>query len=83
MWDPARRGGAFAPYKRFAKGQNLGAGAIHLPRAFESPKGGAAYWAAEPKKKDTTCVVSFFLVDSKGFEPSTSRMRKGIYAFFA
>ena len=44
-------GGAFAPYKVLACGQNLGAGAIHLPRALKSPKGGAARWAAEPKTK--------------------------------
>ena len=27
------------------------------------------------KKKDTTSVVSFFLVETKGIEPSTLRMR--------
>ncbi len=41
--------------------QNLGGGGIHFRRAFQSPKGGAPLCGAEPKKKDTTKVVSFFL----------------------
>ena len=35
-------GGAFAPYKRFRPGENLGAGRIHFARAFKwkgSPRG--------------------------------------------
>ena len=59
----------------FCRRQNLGGGGIHFRRAFQSSKGGAPPCGAEPKKKDTTKVVSFFLVDPKGFEPSTSRMR--------
>ena len=36
---PARRGGAFAPYKRFGPAaQNLGAGRIHFARAFRIPQ---------------------------------------------
>ena len=35
---PAQRDGAFAPYKRFAQ-QNLGTGAIHLPRASPITEG--------------------------------------------
>ncbi len=54
----------------FAWGENLGAGGIHFRRAFEIPEGGAALWAAEPKKKDTTYVVSFFLVDSNPSNPN-------------
>ena len=30
---PSKMGRRFAPYKRFGLAQNLGAGAIHLPRA--------------------------------------------------
>ena len=44
--------------RAFCRRQNLGAGGIHFRRAFESPQGGAALWAAEPTKKDTTYVVS-------------------------
>jgi hypothetical protein len=44
-----------------AKGQNLGAGAIHLPRAVEIPKGEGRLWRPKSKKKDTMQVVSFFL----------------------
>ena len=51
----------------FALGENLGGGGIHFRRASELP--------TDTKKKDTTCVVSFFLVDLNGIEPSTSRMR--------
>ena len=68
-------GGAFAPYERFRRRQNLGVGAALPPRAFQAPKGGAALWAAQPKKKDTTFVVPFFLVDLIGFEPTTPTMR--------
>ena len=38
-----------------------GAGAIHFRRAFESPGGEGRLRRPEPKKKDTTKVVSFFL----------------------
>ena len=31
------------------------------PGHLKSPKGGAGLRPAKPKKKDTTCVVSFFL----------------------
>ena len=37
----------------FACGENLGGGAIHLPRAFAIPEGGATT-GAESKKKDMT-----------------------------
>ena len=47
--------------RAFCRRQNLGAGAIHLPRAFEIPKGGAALWAAEPKKKGLPIGSPFFL----------------------
>ena len=68
MWGPARRGGAFAPYKRFGPvAQNLGAGGIDFRRALKSP--------TDTKKKDTLFSVSFFLVDLNGIEPSPSRMR--------
>ena len=40
--------------RAFCRRQNLGAGGIHFRRAFESPQGGAALWAAEPTKQDTT-----------------------------
>ena len=38
--------------RAFCRRQNLGAGGIHFRRACAVPKGGAALWAAEPKKKD-------------------------------
>ena len=38
----------------FVKGENLGAGAIHLPRAFEIPKDGGRLRRPGPKKKDMT-----------------------------
>ena len=53
-----------------------GAGGIHFRRAFESPKGGAALWAAEPTKKDTTYVVSFFVVRAWGLEPQRREARE-------
>ena len=55
----------------FCRRRNLGGGRIHFRRAFESPKGFAGQWPAKPKKKDTTKVVSFFLVTRRGFEPRT------------
>ena len=55
----------------FRRRRNLGGGRIHFRRAFESPKGFAGHWPAKPKKKDTTKVVSFFLVTRRGFEPRT------------
>ena len=58
-WDPAHRGGTFAPHKVFACGENLGGGGIHFRRALESPEGGAGQWAAKPKKKDMTCSHVF------------------------
>ena len=54
-----------------------GAGGIHFRRALRLLVGGAAIWAAKPKKKDTPCGVSFFLVDDIGFEPMTSRTSSG------
>ena len=44
-----------------AAGGNLGAEQIYFARAFEIPKGGGRLRRPEPKKKDTTFVVSFFL----------------------
>ena len=55
----------------FCRRRNLGGGRIHFRRAFESPEGFAGHWPAKPKKKDTTKVVSFFLVTRRGFEPRT------------
>ncbi len=43
--------------RAFCRRQNLGAGGIHFRRAFESPKGGAALWAAEPKTKGHPFVL--------------------------
>ena len=40
--------------------KNLGAGAIHFPRAFEIPKGGGRLRPPEPKKKDTLKRVFLF-----------------------
>lgn len=45
----------------FTTGENLDEGGIHFRRAMESPKGGAALWAAKPKKKGTLSSVPFFL----------------------
>ena len=54
----------FCAVRAFCRRQNLGAGAIHLPRAFQSPEGGAALWAAEPRKK-TVKIDSFNGWDSR------------------
>ena len=45
-------------------------GAFISPGQLKSPKGRAGLRPAKPKKKDTTCVVSFFLacVDEKDAE---------------
>ena len=52
-------GGAFAPYKRFGPlAQNLGAGAIHLPRAVEI-KGWRPPLAAGTQKERTSYRKSF------------------------
>jgi len=48
-----------------AAGGNLGAEQIYFARAFEIPKGGGRLRRPEPKKKDTTFVVSFFFSLSK------------------
>ena len=45
--------------------KNLGAGAIHLPRAFEIPKGGGRLRPPEPKKKDTLKRVFLFGGDTQ------------------
>ena len=47
-------------------------------RAFQSPKGGAALWAAERKKKDTLSSVPFFLVDSNPSNPNPLSEEEGI-----
>ena len=56
----------------FCRRQNLGGGGIHFRRAFQSPKGGAPPCGAEPKKKDTTKVVSFFLEKVSRFDRNWS-----------
>ena len=50
------------------KGLPVPAGKRDAPSAVRS----AALRAAGTKKKDTTCVVSFFLVEISGIEPLTS-----------
>ena len=60
---PHTVGRRFCAVQAFLRSKNLGAGAIHLPRAFEIPKGRGRLWRPEPKKKDTTYVVSFFLAN--------------------
>ncbi len=44
-------------------------------RLLAAAPGSAPLCGAEPNEKTTTFVVVFSLVDPKGFEPSTSRMR--------
>ena len=52
-FHPAQRaGGAPAPYKRFAGGKTLAEGEFTSPEHFNFPR--------NPKKKDTTAVMSFF-----------------------
>ena len=48
-----------------AAGGNLGAEQIYFAQAFKIPKGGGRLRRPEPKKKDTTFVVSFFFSLSK------------------
>ena len=47
--------------RAFCRRQNLGAGRIHFARAFQSPEGGAALWAAEPKKERHLLPAGVFL----------------------
>lgn len=47
----------------FAGGENLGAGAIHLPRVFKSP---------EPKKKDTLLACLSFWCERRDLNPHGS-----------
>ena len=47
--------------RAFCRRQNLGAGGIHFRRAFEIPEGGAALWAAEPKKERHLLSADVFL----------------------
>ena len=63
-------GGASTQYERFAAGK-ASAQAEFISAEHINQKGGAALWAAEPKKEDTTCVVSFFLVTRRRFELRT------------
>ena len=60
----------------FAPGENRGAGVALPTPTMEIPKGGAAPWAAEPTKKDTTYVVSFFVVRAWGLEPQRITARE-------
>ena len=66
--------GAFAPYKHFAPAKSWRRANSLRPSILNYP------WveppaAAKPKKKRQPTVVSSFLVDLKGFEPTTLRMR--------
>ena len=66
--------GAFAPYKHFAPAKSWRRANSLRPSILNYP------WveppaAAKPKNKRQPTVVSYFLVDLKGFEPTTLRMR--------
>ena len=63
---------AFAAFERFAAGENLGGGMAFAIPSISIPKGGGHLRRPKPKKKDTTHVVSFFLVEISGIEPLTS-----------
>ena len=60
VWGPARRAARLRRTSDFAAGENLGGGAIHLSRAFQSPEGGDGLWPPEPTKKDIHWM-SFFV----------------------
>ena len=53
-------------------GKRKGVQGCALRAGGAAPKGSAALRAAGTKKKDTTYVVSFFLVEISGIEPLTS-----------
>ena len=53
-------GGAYAPHKCFAASKTLRRGNLFTP-SIQIPRTGGRLRRPEPKKKDTTFVVSFFL----------------------
>ena len=53
-------GGAYAPHKCFAASKTLRRGNLFTP-SIQIPRTGGRLRRPEPKKKDTTYVVSFFL----------------------
>ena len=57
----------------FVCGGSLGGGAIHLPRAFEIPRGGAAN-GSETKKKDMT-IGHVFLFGARGGSRTRTPLR--------
>ena len=53
-----------------------------LENSMETPELQAHRFLKKSCKKAVKFIISrLFVVDSKGIEPSTSAMRKGIYAF--
>ena len=54
-------GGAYAPHKCFAASKTLRRGNLFTP-SIQIPRTGGRLRRPEPKKKDTTYAVSFFLV---------------------
>ena len=65
--------------RAFCRRQNLGGGGIHFRRAFRSPKGGAALWAAEPTRKghlQSRCP--FLVVEVGGVEPPSESTLTGL-----
>ena len=60
----------FCAVQAFSRKRKPWRRANSLCPSIQIPKGEAGLWPAEPKKKDTTYVVSFFLVRAVGLEPT-------------
>ena len=69
---PRRLGRRFCAVQAFCRRQNLGAGAIHLPRACSISEGWRRPWPPEPKRERcriTICSAPLFYVDEEGHKP--------------
>ena len=69
-------GGAFAPYKRFRRRRKPWRRDGFAIPSILIPKGGAALWAAEPKKKDMTKGHVFLFGTPEGTRTPNIQNRK-------
>ena len=61
-WKIFRRRRRFCAVQVFSpKAKTLAQGEFTSPEHLKSPEGGAGFWPAEPKQKDTLFSVSFCL----------------------
>ena len=68
-------GGAGAPYKRFRRRRNFGAGAALPPRAFQSRMAKRADSPRSPQKRASAKQMPFFVELLVGIEPTTFSLR--------